>query len=507
MIELSQCHLGFWYSNDSQKCECYNSDNIISCSGSNSTIKRGYWFGSITGIHTVTSCPNDYCNFTCCEITNGIYHLSPVRSNQCRSHRSGVACGNCEKGYTLSFDSTECVNINECTIAQAAVVTSLSFIFYITVIVAVYTTLYFKIAIGSLYAIIYYYSVIDILLGQVSVISNGLHTTVNIMSSLAKLNPQFLGQLCLVRNMSGIDQQFIHYVHPIAASIILIIINVLARRSRRLSSFFSTRRIIHFICLLLLLSYTTMTSTSILLIRSLKFMKIDKLYSYLSPEIEYFHGRHLAYVIVAIIFTIVIVIGLPLLLLLEPFLSFKVNLVKIKPLLDQFQCCYKHKYRWFAGYYMICRIVIVILVTLKISDDFTTRYLLLLACALIAIIHLTVWPYVETFHNIFDGAILQFIVILSFLPMIDLVDNYDEIFPLVMVYLLTALPLASFITIKMWVNRHKIHNTFKYCSKKCLQKYHSVIATDDDDEPFVNELSAVDDNRTSRTCTAVHVNV
>ena len=507
MIELSQCHLGFWYSNDSQKCECYNSDNIISCSGSNSTIKRGYWFGSLTGIHTVTSCPNDYCNFTCCEITNGIYHLSPVRSNQCRLHRSGVACGSCGKGYTLSFDSTECVNINECTIAQAVVVTSLSFIFYITVIVAVYTTLYFKIAIGSLYAIIYYYSVIDILLGQISVISNGLHTTVNIMSSLAKLNPQFLGQLCLVRNMSGIDQQFIHYVHPIAASIILIIINVLARRSRRLSSFFSTRRIIHFICLLLLLSYTTMTSTSILLIRSLKFMKIDKLYSYLSPEIEYFHGRHLAYVIVAIIFTIVIVIGLPLLLLLEPFLSFKVNLVKIKPLLDQFQCCYKHKYRWFAGYYMICRIVIVILVTLKISDDFTTRYLLLLACALIAIIHLTVWPYVETFHNIFDGAILQFIVILSFLPIIDLVDNYDEIFALVMVYLLTALPLASFITIKMWVNRHKIHNTFKYCSKKCLQKYHSVIATDDDDEPLVNELSAVDDNRTSRTCTAVHVNV
>ena len=121
IIELSQCQLGFWYSNESQQCECYNADDIISCSGSNSTIKRGYWFGNVTGKPTVTSCPNDYCNFTCCEITNGIYHLSPVRANQCGPHRSGTACGNCEKGYTLSFDSPECVEVNKCTIGTALI--------------------------------------------------------------------------------------------------------------------------------------------------------------------------------------------------------------------------------------------------------------------------------------------------------------------------------------------------------------------------------------------------
>ena len=102
-VELSQCHPGFWYSSKSRKCVCYDTENIISCSNSNSTIKRGYWFGSVNGKSTVASCPNDYCNFTCCEITNGIYHLSPVRANQCRPHRSGTACGECEKGYTLSL--------------------------------------------------------------------------------------------------------------------------------------------------------------------------------------------------------------------------------------------------------------------------------------------------------------------------------------------------------------------------------------------------------------------
>ena len=109
IVELTQCHLGFWYSSESYKCECYNLR--FSCSGSSSTIKRGYWFGNVTGKPTTTYCPDNYCNFTCCEISNDIYHLSPVRANQCMSHRSGTACGNCEEGYTLSFDTPDCIDV------------------------------------------------------------------------------------------------------------------------------------------------------------------------------------------------------------------------------------------------------------------------------------------------------------------------------------------------------------------------------------------------------------
>ena len=67
------------------------------------------------------------------------------------------------------------------------------------------------------------------------------------MSSLAELTPQFLGQLCFIRNMSGIDQQLIHYVHPLAVLLILITISMLAKKSLRFSSFVS-KGIINFIC-------------------------------------------------------------------------------------------------------------------------------------------------------------------------------------------------------------------------------------------------------------------
>ena len=504
IVELSQCHPGFWYSSETHKCECYNTKNIISCFSSNSTIKRGYWFGRIKGQPTITSCPNDYCNFTCCEITNGIYHLSPVRANQCKPHRSGTACGDCEKGYSLSFDSPECVEENKCTVGQTVLVITLSLLYCIALVVAVFVMMYFKVTVGSLYAIIYYYSVVDILLSRISFGSNGLYTTVNIMSSLAKLTPQFLGQLCLVQNMSGIDQQFIHYVHPTVISLILIMIIMLARRSRRVSSFVS-RGIIHFICFLLLLSYTSVATTSLLLMRPLKFTNVDNIYTYLSPDIEYFNGRHLVYGIVAIVFMIVFVVGFPLLLLLEPFLNSKINFIKIKPLLDQFQGCYKDKYRCFAGYYMLCRLVIILLVIVKISDDFINQYILISSCALMQLIHVLVQPYISTFLNVFDGIILQLIVIISGLSAVEFVDNYDETFVLVVAYLLAILPLASFVAIKLWFNINAMINAIKDCKVKYFHKY-SALSPNDIEQPIeASEIGIIVDDNMRRNAIIVDV--
>ena len=228
-------------------------------------------------------------------------------------------------------------------------------------------------------------------------------------------------------------------------------------------------------------------------------MDIDKVYTYLSPDIEYFHGRHLVYVIVAIIFTIVIVIGLPLLLLLEPFLNSKINFVKIKPLLDQFQGCYKDKYRYFASYYMICRIVIILLFIVKISDEFTTQYLLISSCALMELIHVLVRPYVSTIHNIFDGVVLQLITTLSVLSKAEFVDNYDKTLIVIAFYLLTISPLASFIAIKFWINRNKTQNIIKYCIIKCSPtKYTTLPTVEMPDLPPSNEIGITIDDELRR---------
>ena len=459
-IELSPCHPGFHYDNDTQRCECYShSDNIVSCSGSTSSIKRGYWFGEVNDNTTMTKCPNNYCNFTCCETTNGYYQLSPVRTNQCNFQRYGPACGSCKEGYTLSFDSAECLDLGKCTPGQTALIITSSMMYWVVTVILVFIMTYYYAGIGYLYAITYYYSVVDILLSNSLYMTQGLFTTVSIMSSVAKVTPQFLGQLCLVQNMSGIDQQFIHYVHPLAVTIIVSIICLSARISYKISAFVS-KGIIHVICFLILLSYTSVATTSLLLLRSLKFHNVDKVYTYLSPDIEYFHGRHLPYFIIAILCTLVIVIGLPLLLLIEPFVNHKIDFTRIKPLLDQFQGCYKDKYRSFSAYYMICRLVIIVIIITNSLNDTITQYLLITVNAALALTHVTIRPYLSSLLNGFDGLILQLMIVV---PMLPLIDSFNQNSLLSFTFILVLLPISAFLIMKIYYYKRKIKDITKNC--------------------------------------------
>ena len=143
--------------------------------------------------------------------------------NQCSSHRSGTACSSYEEGYTLSLDSAKFGNVNKCTTGHTVMVVTFSMIYWIAIVILVFIMTHYQVGVGYLYAITYYYSVLDILLSR-SLQSKELFTAVSTMSSVAKITPQFLGQFCSVEIMNGIDQQFIHYTHALAASIVILII-------------------------------------------------------------------------------------------------------------------------------------------------------------------------------------------------------------------------------------------------------------------------------------------
>ena len=90
----------------------------------------------------------------------------------------------------------------------------------------------------------------------------------------------------------------------------------------------------------------------------------------------------------AVICELVVGIGLPLLLLLEPVLSRKINFIRIKPLLDQLQGCYKDEYCWFAAYYLICRQVLFLIVYIFNSNYSNMLFYLQTACIVIAMIQM-----------------------------------------------------------------------------------------------------------------------
>ena len=413
IVELVPCidHSGYTYSEQSQTCVCYH-DNV-KCFDDSNEIKRGYWFGSIANKATTSLCPNHYCKFIYRKQTNeGYFELPKAVNAQCNDHRVGRACGECSSGYTLSYDSTDCISVDRCGTGWTVLVITLTCLYWIVVVASVFSLMYFRyqISLGYLYGLIYYYSMVGILLNNNPYVSDGAFQFASILSSFAQLSPQFLGKLCLVKGLSGIDQLFIHYAHALGVSLLLLLIVVATRCSARISLFVS-RCIIRVICLLILLSYTSIASTSLQLLLPLRFTDIKEWYTYSSPNVQYFHGRHIVYGVVAVVCELIVGMGLPLLLLFEPVLSNKINFIKIKPLLDQLQGCYKDKYRWFAAYYLICRQVIFLIVYIFNSNYSNMLFYLQTACIVIVMIHMWIQPYHNEFLNAFDGVMLLCIVL------------------------------------------------------------------------------------------------
>ena len=161
---------------------------------------------------------------------------------QCNDHRTGSACGECNSpGYTLSYDSTDCISVDHCSVGMTVLVVVLTCLYWIVVVVGVFSLMYFnfQISSGYVYGIIYYYSVVGILLDNNPYVSNGAFQFISVLSSFAQLSPQFLGKLCFVKGLSGIDQLFIHYSHAVAVSLLTLLIVLAARCSVRITVFVS----------------------------------------------------------------------------------------------------------------------------------------------------------------------------------------------------------------------------------------------------------------------------
>ena len=470
-VELSPCRAGYVF--NYTKCLCYPYPKLVHCKEQYVEIKIGYWIGYLTRqSYTSSICPNNYCSSEHPETSPGYYSLHGESDDQCSSHRTGVACGECKSGYTLAYDSPDCINTDKCSAGMTILVIVLTILYWIAIVAVVFGLMYFQFQISSGYAygIIYYYSIVDILL--VNNVSKGVFQLVAVLSSFANLTPRLFGQLCLAKGLSGIDQQFIHYSHALSVSLILLIIVLLTRYSPRFALFVG-RCIIRVLCLLLLLSYTSLASTSLQLLRPLTFNDVNEVRTYSSPDIKYFTGRHLVYAIVAILCEVIIVIGLPLFLVLEPFLRRRVNLVKIKPLIDQFQGCYKDKYRWFAAYYLICRQVIILIVYVGNGNYYYMLYGLQTACVIIAMIHGYVQPYKNNLLNGLDEVILLILVLIVNLNLFSL-SSFIPTNYLSIVLVILPLLLICFTAIR------KLISHFFNKKKRVLHLYNPVETHEDD---------------------------
>jgi len=103
--------------------------------------------------------------------------------------------------------------------------------------------------------------------------------------------------------------------------------------------------------------------------------------------------KHLPFTILACLWFVCFVIFLPLLLLFTPWFKKRIPyLENFRLFFDTFQSCFKDEYRWFAAYYFICR-VSILLIALYIPLGPLKRSILEVSCVIIVVTILYLRPY------------------------------------------------------------------------------------------------------------------
>ena len=409
----------------------------IDCSkGDYFTIISGYWFSN-GFTRYVKNCPQGHCdgNF---DLYFSIYVIGdlPNSNNQCSSHWTGLACGECVKDNFIIHDSTSCVPSKKCTLKNSSAVILFFFaslLYWIVVISFIFVLLHFKFSMtaGYAYGIIFYYSILQQTVNSASYSDLNIPITViflTILSSIGNLKPPFqLLKLCFWKNAKMMDHMFLTYIHPVIVTSLIVTIFILARNSvtvaQTIGRFVNSKSI----CILLMLSYSSVSYTSLQLFRPLaiygQYDQYVSWYLYLSPAVKYFdvHDNYfyymIVYYIIAVLCELIIGIGFPVVLIFQKYFTryCNINFTSIKPIMDQLKGCYKEEYRWFAAYYLLCRqlLYVVDIGTDFMPDSFPeTKFpIMLTVYVLITMVHVWLQPYKQRKLNILDSSILMTLVL------------------------------------------------------------------------------------------------
>ena len=419
-LTIEECYLGFVYDENLHKCTCnseYATNRLLICHERKgyACIQSGYWYGWAHSGYVLHSCSEEYCDVNRCNddvCPSGYCELPKYRydqDQQCVENHGGPLCTSCNTDSVFTFDAMRCVPTDSCK-TWNIVLLALFYIFIWLVIIAIFygsLKIDFRVGSGYLYAFIYYFSVVPHVVSKIP----PLKVWTALYSNALQLEPSPLGflPLCSFQGLNHISHELLHYISPLIIVIALIIIVILARRCKILS--LPDHSPEHGLCTIILLTFTSLNETSMNILRSVKFPFGTIVY--IQPNMEYFSVKeHLPYALVALLVQIIFLIPFTCLLLFAPFLSRWFNFIRIKPMLDNFQYCYRDNMRWMAGIYFLARLLFLVCV---LTDQLVLQNAALLISLSLLFIITMLQPYHEQHLNYIDGLLLFNLTIILYL--------------------------------------------------------------------------------------------
>lgn len=428
-LNFLPCPLGFSYDMTQQVCQCMPLDDLICDLADESVcIREGYWFGELGGTETTAICSSGFCRnvFGECNICsiNGFEEFCQISEgmlvNQCIGNRSGALCAECDanNSFAFTFGAVKCVLDDTCKPVNTFLLVAINFSFMLIMIVIflIILKLGYNISSGYMFSIIYYFSIISHLL-PLNIVGETVLILLSVFRGVTQLNSQFIGYIpwCFSQNFTPLQLYALFYINPFMIGLFVFAFLILSKYCRHYVRF-SDSTPIRAMCLLMLCSFATLTETSFAIIMPTVFKGVSNVYVNIQPSTSYLDPKeHLAWFLIASLVMIILIIPVTLLLLLAPCMSRLANLTRIKPFLDEFQSCYKDKYRWMASYYFICRFLYLSILTSAAAGLESTQYTIQVISLGVLVVHTLLQPYRKQVLNSVDTIILADITAITLL--------------------------------------------------------------------------------------------
>jgi hypothetical protein len=231
------------------------------------------------------------------------------------------------------------------------------------------------------------------------------------MNFIVKLaNMKFVfGSWCLWDGMDDLQKTSFGYVAPVYQIFVLFVfIKLSSKFSIFQGNFFRP------FCTILVLSYSAIVNVTFKQLQPVHICSEWRVY--MSAGLKFFRDEHIIYASLAIVVLLFVILPFPVMLAYSSlFTSRSRRLSQISmPLLDVLKSCYRSKRRWFAAYYIVCRLIAVLLHTYM--PDINARHKVLqIFCVAVLLLFLYLKPYQNDILTKIDTFFLSFLVLMSLL--------------------------------------------------------------------------------------------
>ena len=379
------CLIGFQpnYKNENITCECVCDQRlypyITKCHYNNKTVERqgNYWItnvsspainGSYNYYSIYPNCPYDYC-----VPSNVIVFINFTTANgtdaQCANGRSGLLCGSCKPGLSLSLGSTRCIKcpshwpITMFSIIVAAIVSGI-------VLVILVLLLNVTVAVSTLNGIIFYANIVA------ADVSTLLSSTITRFTTVfvSWLNLDIGIDTCFFQGMDTYWKALLQLAFPIYLVFLVLMIVLLSQLSDQFARLLGRKNPVATLGTMILLSYTKLLQTMLLVgtpaFASMTYPDGSVARPWL-PEahIKYFSGKHIIFFIIGIV---ILFVGVTYTILLT-FWQCLVKWIKNPRLcnfMEQYQAPYTPRNRYWTGMLLLVRVTLYIIISVvNVTND------------------------------------------------------------------------------------------------------------------------------------------